>query len=203
MRLAEALPDDPIAGLPLQVASAADWASCALREPLKLLEDHAHCELKAAATGFRLLGSYPEHGAIVDAMLTLVREEMRHFERVREELVKRGQTTLHKPRPDRYVRRLLEASRQGGEPLPRLVDKLLICALIEARSCERFRLLAHAHTSLSDFYTELALAEDRHHATFIELANVTHGEGVAQRLEALGRYEAEIVTSLPPEPRIH
>jgi tRNA 2-(methylsulfanyl)-N6-isopentenyladenosine37 hydroxylase len=205
MSLEGALPRNSIEGLPLKSATPDDWAKVAASDLLSLLQDHAHCEMKAAATGFRLLGSYPDRDALVDAMSALVREEMRHFERVRDMLIERG-GRLGKSRPDRYVKRLRTATHKGANPGIQLIDKLIICAFVEARSCERFRVLARAESlpkDLREFYVELALAEDRHHETFLDLARLYSDSPLNQRIEEVSVLESEIINSLPHLCAIH
>lgn len=204
MTLIDDLPTHSIEGLPLLVATPASWAQVAAEDIDALLADHAHCEMKAAATGFRLLGSYPDRDALVDAMSALVREELRHFERVRALLLDRG-LKLGKPRPDRYVKRLLSESHRGATPGLQLIEKLIVCAFVEARSCERFRVLARTELpdNLAEFYAELALAEDRHHETFLDLARLYAEEDIEERIERVSKIEAEIIQSLPPLSAIH
>lgn len=208
MSLAHSIPENVIEGLPLLTPSPENWAEEAVKDIDELLADHAHCEMKAAATGFRLVGSYPERGELVDAMLILIREEMRHFERVRERLEARG-GKLGKSRPDRYVGRLRKDSHRGASPGQNLVDKLILCAFVEARSCERFRLLALEQQrlpgDLADFYKELALAEARHHETFLNLAQLySEVPGrYEQRLRDIAEVESKIIASLPALSAIH
>ncbi|MDF1663002.1 MAG: tRNA-(ms[2]io[6]A)-hydroxylase [Planctomycetota bacterium] len=204
MTLINNLPKNSIEGLPLLVATPDSWAEAAIEDIGELLADHAHCEMKAAATGFRLLGSYPDRDDLVEAMASLVREEMRHFERVRELLLERG-LKLGKPRPDRYVKRLLSESHRGSNPGLQLIEKLIVCAFVEARSCERFRVLARAKLpeSLAQFYAELALAEDRHHETFLDLARLYSEDDIEERIARVSKIEADIIQSLPPLSAIH
>lgn len=190
-----------IEGLPLLAPSSAGWAEAASVDIDALLIDHAHCEMKAAATGFRLLGSYPERVELVEAMLNLVREEMRHFERVRALILDRG-LSLGKALPDRYVKRLIAAVGGG-----KLADKLIICAFVEARSCERFRLLAGLGDQLPDglaaFYAELATAEARHHEVFLDLAALYAEGPIAERVREVGAAEAALIRALPAASAIH
>lgn len=204
MTLKNGLPENSIEGLPLLVPTPDSWAKTAIQDIDELLADHAHCEMKAAATGFRLLGSYPDRDALVEAMSSLVREEMRHFERVRELLIERG-LKLGKPRPDRYVKRLLSESHRGSNPGLQLIEKLIVCAFVEARSCERFRVLARANLpdGLAEFYAELALAEDRHHETFLELARLYAEDDIEPRIARVSEIEATIIQSLPALSAIH
>jgi tRNA 2-(methylsulfanyl)-N6-isopentenyladenosine37 hydroxylase len=204
MSLHNAVPECSTAGLPLAVATPGSWAEAATRDFNALLRDHAHCEMKAAATGFRLLGSYPDRDELVEAMSSLVREEMRHFERVRAFLLERG-VRLGKARPDRYVNRLRRETHKGSSPGIQLIEKLIMCAFVEARSCERFRVLARADLpgDLLEFYSELALAEDRHHETFLELARLYSEAPIDDRIKEVSLIEAAIIESLPAQSAIH
>lgn len=188
-----------IEGLPLVSASPAGWVAAACSDIDALLVDHAYCELKAASTALSLVVRFAERPALTEAMTDLAREEMKHFDRVHAIIRGRGRT-LTRIQGDRYVKRL----RALGDAS--ILDSLIQSAFIEARSCERFRLLAEAPVpaELRDFYSELARAEDRHHQLFLDLASAEAGEErVRSRVAELAPREAEIVASLPLEPRIH
>ncbi len=188
-----------IEGLPLSSPSPSGWVEAACADLDALLVDHAYCELKAASTALSLVVRFAERPALTEAMADLAREEMKHFDRVHA-LVRGRRRTLTRIQGDRYVKRL----RGLGDAS--LLDSLVRSAFIEARSCERFRLLAEAPLpeDLRGFYAELARAEDRHHELFLELAAAEVGEErVRSRVAELAPREAEIVASLPLEPRIH
>lgn len=192
-------------GLPLTVATPTAWIPVALAGIDALLVDHAHCEHKAASTAIALIGRFPGEPGLARAMLALAQEEMRHFRQVLDRIEARG-GTLTAPRPDRYVRALREWGfrRRGG--IGALGDLLLVSAFVEARSCERFRLLAEAlpDDALGTFYLRLADAEARHWETFRDLAVGAEGEaGVTRRLAEMAEAEGEIVRALPVEPRMH
>lgn len=199
----------PTAALPLDEPTPAGWAACALGGLDALLDDHAHCELKAASAAMSLIGRFPEAPGLVAAMVALAHEEMRHFRQVLKKLESRG-GALTPPRPDRYVRALRAWSfREKGGAGP-LVDALLVCAFVEARSCERFRLLTEAlreagdQPELAAFYLQLADAEGRHWETFRDLARAAApADQVARRLTAFSQAEGAIVAELPIEPRMH
>ncbi len=211
---------DPRDGLPLATATAPGWARIALSNVDALLVDHAHCEQKAASSGLALLGRHPESPGLVRAMLALVHEELRHFRQVVDLLEARG-GSLTPPRPDRYAGELRRLSCSLARGLGGLGDILVTAAFIEARSCERFRLLAEelavteteplppgldpeTGASLEGFYTRLADAEGRHWELFRDLAIGACGEpAVRRRLEVVAAAEAELVASLDPGPRIH
>lgn len=188
-----------IEGLPLGAPSPAGWVEAACADLDALLVDHAYCELKAASTALSLVVRFGNRPAIVESMADLAREEMKHFDRVHELIRGRGRT-LERIHGDPYVKRLRALCDAS------LLDSLLLSAFIEARSCERFRLLAEAPlpADLREFYAELARAEDRHHELFLRLAVAETGqERVRARVAELAPREAEIVAALPLEPRIH
>lgn len=192
---------------PLSRATAPGWAATALQDLDALLVDHAHCEEKAAASALKFLAQHADVKGLWRAMTALAHEELRHFRAVTEMLEARG-GTLTRPKPDRYAGELrrLSASLPGG--LGGLGDALLAAALIEARSCERFRLLAaelrDRDADLSNFYRQLADAEERHWELFRDLAiEATSAQRVARRLPQLAEAEGELIASLPHGPRIH
>jgi len=201
----ELIPDERVAAL--RVATPPGWAEVALADLASTMSDHAHAEKKAALTGLSLLSREPQRGDMARKMAKLAREELRHLDQVLEHLQRLG-FALAPDRPDRYAGALL-ALRRNGEPAA-LVDRLLIAALIEARSWERLNLLGLAlaeipeHAELSAFYSELARSEAGHYRLFVELAErECPGEDVAARLDELALAEAEIILDLPHEPRIH
>jgi len=190
---------DSISGLPLAEASPPGWAEAACADLDALLADHAYCELKAASTALSLIVRFAERPGLADAMTDLAREEMKHFDRVHALVKERGRS-LPAIHGDAYAKRLREL---GG---PSLLDALVAGAFIEARSCERFRLLADAPVPepLKDFYHELAVAEERHHELFLSLAAEEVGEDrVRRRVAEVAPREARIVRELPLGPRIH
>jgi tRNA-(ms[2]io[6]A)-hydroxylase len=201
----EELPEDPLEGLPLVEPTPGAWARTVERDLDRTLSDHAHCELKAASTALRLLGRYAPDAELSRDLCALAREEMRHFERVHELVLARG-GVLAPPGPDRYVKELRARSQRGLTPDLVLLDLLVVCAFVEARSCERFRILACSieDERLRAFYRELALAEARHHELFLEHAARRSGEERARaRTREVAAIEAEIIRSLPLEARIH
>jgi len=179
------------------------WLPCALEGLDGLLVDHAHCEKKAAATALSLVGAYPERERLVRQLSALAIEELRHFRAVLDQLQAR-RLGLSRDRGDPYAKQLMQHVRSSGEA--RLMDRLLVGGLIEARSHERLTLLAGGieDPALAAFYASLARAEKGHARLFVELAEGYGGEGpVGERLDELARHEAEIVAGLPLEPRIH
>jgi tRNA-(ms[2]io[6]A)-hydroxylase len=157
--------------LGLELPTDPRWVRIAEKDLKEILVDHAYCEQKAASSCISLIVSYPEHQELVDTLTPIVAEEWGHFERVLDQLRMRG-WVLGKPRKDEYVAGIQQFVMKGGSANHRLVDRLLINALIEARSCERFRLLAReiSDESLRSFYYELMVSEAGHYKTFLQLA---------------------------------
>jgi tRNA 2-(methylsulfanyl)-N6-isopentenyladenosine37 hydroxylase len=178
------------------------WLPCALAHLDEILIDHAHCEKKAASTAVSLLFRYPERRALLAGLSALAREELGHFELVLQHLDARGVRLRHQV-PSPYAGDLMAAVRTV-EP-ERLLDTLLCSALIEARSCERMRLLAGAlGPPLADLYESLLVSEARHHRTYLELALEVVPESVMRdRLRELAAHEAGVLARIPPVPRFH
>lgn len=182
--------------LGLLAATDERWADAALADLDAVLRDHAHCEMKAASHAMSLAARHPDDLVLVRKLVAVAQEELAHFDRVLAILVARG-IPLGTPPVDEYA----AALRTRVAKLPRaegaLVDRLLVCALIEARSCERFKLLCdrlgESH-ELHAFYKELFVAEARHFREFVELAAGASSEPAATaRLRRIAAIEAEIV----------
>ena len=168
-----------------------------------LLIDHAHCEKKAAGVAMNLLFSYVEHVELTRAMTEIVAEELDHFHQVLALLDRRG-IRFYKLPPSSYGAKLHELVRKD-EP-QRAVDRLLVAALIEARSCERFGLLRDrlADRELADFYGSLFESEARHHSTYVRLAkDFLPDDAVHQRLAELAETEGRIIEVGEERPRMH
>ena len=191
--------------LHLTVPSDPAWITCALGNLDGVLVDHAHCEMKAAANALSMAARHPDDPHVVRLLTDIAREEIDHFQRVLALLLVRG-LELGTPPVDPYVAALRRVHTQIGPSRVAknagAVDRLLACALIEARSCERFDLLAHALVvrdgDLAAFYAELRTSEARHYRTFIDLALRTAGgdeRWVFERLEKFARAEGGIVTT--------
>jgi tRNA 2-(methylsulfanyl)-N6-isopentenyladenosine37 hydroxylase len=189
--------------LGLKVPTDPAWATAAIRDIQAVLIDHAHCEIKAASNALSLAARHPGDLEIVRSLTDLAREEIDHFQRVVAVLAVRN-LTLGPPPVDPYVAELRRAAtdlprRQGTAPI---VDRLLVGALIEARSCERFKLLAEAaagEEDLSALWSELLASEARHYRTFVALAERAAGGDravVASRLAELAEVEGTIVSAL-------
>jgi tRNA-(ms[2]io[6]A)-hydroxylase len=169
----------------------------------ELLIDHAHCEKKAAGVAMNLLFAYVEDVELCRAMTAIVQEELAHFHLVLDLLARRG-IRFRKLRPGRYGEQLHALIRKT-EP-QRAVDRLLVAALIEARSCERFGLLRDtlADVELAQFFGSLFESEARHHSTYVKLAcHFRPEEEVRQRLRELAEAEARIIAAGDDVPRMH
>ena len=180
-----------------------DWGRWAAEFIGEILLDHAHCEKKAASTALSLIFRYPEFPQLARPLSEVAREELEHFELVLTQLQRRGES-FRRQSPSPYAGRLLKIVRTG-EP-DRLVDTLLCCAAIEARSCERMKLLAEAdlEPELSEMYGGLLESEARHHCLYVDLAaTVMAREAVRVRLEEVMNHESEILFLAPSVPRMH
>lgn len=171
------------------------WVNIAEKNIEEILIDHAYCEQKAASSCISLIIQYPEMEKLVETLTPIVAEEWGHFERVMDELRKRGMA-FGRPRKDEYVEQLQSVIKKGGSRKDQLLEKLLMNALIEARSCERFRLLSKElnDKSLSKFYHELMVSEAGHYKIFLELAREYSDEtAVENRWKELLKKEAELI----------
>ena len=194
--------------LPLKYETPASWATHALREPLALLNDHAHLEKKAAANALELLNRWPEPNPPenwVAAMTAIARDEVEHLATVSRLLARRG-GRLTRQHGNPYAADLHKLVRRG-KGKEELVDRLMISALIEARSCERFRLLADTvedDAELAKLYKALWASEHGHYRTFIDLAEqILPSNEVEQRWQQMLRDEAKLIQRQSPGPRMH
>jgi tRNA-(ms[2]io[6]A)-hydroxylase len=184
--------------LGLQLATDPRWVNLAEKSLEEILTDHAYCEQKAATSCISLIQSYPDKEEMVFALAPIVTEEWGHFRLVLAELKKRG-LALGRQRKDEYVNALMQFEKKGGSRDERLLERLLICALIEARSCERFRLLSlHiAEDSLKVFYHSFMVSEAGHYRMFLDLANqYASPAAVKARWNEYLEYETEIMKGL-------
>jgi tRNA-(ms[2]io[6]A)-hydroxylase len=184
--------------LGLELPSDPRWINIAEKNIGDILIDHAYCEQKAASSCISLIVQYPDKEELVDMLTPVVAEEWSHFERVIEELRKRN-IPLGKQRKDEYVDALQKVLKKGGSRQEQLVEKLLMNALIEARSCERFKILWKniGDDGLSKFYYELMVSEAGHYKNFLQLAkHYLPEEAVNSRWRELLEQEAEIVKNL-------
>ncbi|MBI6118166.1 tRNA-(ms[2]io[6]A)-hydroxylase [Salegentibacter maritimus] len=191
--------------LGLKLPTDPRWANIAEKNIEEILIDHAYCEQKAASTAISLIVSFPEYTELVDEMIALSREEMGHFKMVHEQLLKRGYV-LGRDRKDEYVVKLLSFFPKGGSRTTQLVHRLLIAGLIEARSCERFRLLSEElqDKELADFYHRLMISEANHYTMFLKFAR-KYGERseVDKKWNDLLDFEANIMKDLGKDKTIH
>ena len=186
----------------LGCATPRAWVDWALQNPVILLVDHANCEKKAASTALNLMYRYVEHPRLLKKLSRLAREELRHFEQVLAIMNSRG---IDYPQ--------LSASRYAGElrkqvrthEPARLVDTLLIGAIIEARSCERFAaLVPELDEELAEFYASLLKSESRHFTDYLKLAEeVSSSQETASRLPALLHSERVLIEAVDTEFRFH
>ena len=196
------------ADLPLRYKTPASWAQSVLRQPLELLNDHAHLEKKAAANALELLNRWPEPRPPenwVAAMTAVSRDEVEHLAVVCRLLARRG-GRLSKSHANPYASELHKLVRRG-QGTGELVDRLMISSLIEARSCERFALLADAveeDKELKKLYAGLWASEHGHYKTFIQLAEqIQPATEVAKRWDQMLEAEAKIIRRQPPGARMH
>ncbi len=179
----------------LRLPSDPYWARLALQSPQEILTDHAWLEQKAASSCISLIVNYSDRQQLVEVLAPIVSEEWGHFRMVLHELWKRG-LKLGRPRKDEYVNGLMAwVRKQQGRDI-QLLDRLILGALIEARSCERFRLLHEkvADRDLARFYYDLMISEARHYRTFLDLAKMFFPEDqVEQRWKEGLAYEAELL----------
>lgn len=192
--------------LGLQLATDPRWVNIAEKSIEYILTDHAWCEQKAASSGISLLSRFSEFQEVVDRVSPVIAEEWGHFRKVLKELKKRG-FELGPQRKDLYVNHLQEYAKRGGSKKLQLVEYLLMFAMIEARSCERFRLLSlHVEDErLKDFYHEFMVSEAGHYKLFLGLAKeYADEEYVEERWKDWLKYEAEMISKLKPRAdRIH
>lgn len=184
--------------LGLELPTDPRWINIAEKNIHEILIDHAYCEQKAASSCISLITQYPDKDKLVDVLTPIVAEEWSHFDRVIRELRKRG-LSLGPPRKDEYVEKLINVMLKGGSREQQLMERLLMNALIEARSCERFKLLwKNLHDQeLSEFYYELMVSEAGHYKNFLQLAKVySPEETVMSRWREWLEQEAVIVKGL-------
>lgn len=176
------------------------WVNLAQISLEEILTDHAYCEQKAATSCISLIQGFPDKEELVNELSPIVTEEWGHFRLVLQELRKRN-FKLGRQRKDEYVNRLLQFEIKGGSEENRLLDKLLICALIEARSCERFKKLSEGLNDdyLKSFYRRFMESEAGHYVSFIELAETYNDKDmVRKRWQEWLQYEAEMIKHLEP-----
>ena len=191
--------------LGLKLPTDPRWVNIVEKNIEDILTDHAFCEQKAASTAISLIVSFPEYSELVEEMTSLVQEEMSHFKMVHDKILEYG-WTLGRDRKDDYVIALLKFFPKGGSRTTQLVHRLLYAALIEARSCERFRLLSEEleDKKLAHFYRKLMISEASHYTMFLKFAR-QYGDRneVDKKWQALLNYEAEIMKKLSRKQTVH
>jgi len=191
--------------LGLKLPTDPRWVNIVEKNIEDILTDHAYCEQKAASTAISLIVSFPEYTDLIKEMVELVNEEMSHFKMVHDKILDRG-WILGRDRKDDYVIALLKFFPKGGSRTTQLVHRLLYAALIEARSCERFRLLSEEleDKKLAKFYRKLMISEAGHYTMFLNFAR-QYGDRkeVDEKWENLLVFEAEIMKNLGNKETIH
>lgn len=182
------------------------WANLAERNLEEIMTDHAYCEQKAASSAISTIVRFPEFSDLVDVMSDIAQEEMEHFQRVHQKILDRG-WTLGKERRDEYVKKLSAFFKGHKDRRVQLVDKLLLSAMIEARSCERFHVLSKnvGDKELAEFYHELELSEANHYKVFLKFARKYGKEvmDVDKKWEEFLEYEAQVIKDYSKGKLIH
>ncbi len=191
--------------LGLKLSTDPRWAELVDKDLGAILSDHAWCEQKAASNAISMIVRYPENIQLVEELTRIAQEEITHFGMVVERIKERG-LPLEPERKDHYVNQLLTFIRKDGSKAERLVDRLLFSAMIEARSCERFKMLSEriGDEDLRAFYRDLMISEAGHYTTFIGFARAS-GEGidVDARWQEFLAFEAELITNYGRTPTMH
>ncbi len=191
--------------LGLKLPTDPRWVNIVEKNIEAILTDHAYGEQNAASTAISLIIGFPEYSELIEEMIALSREEMAHFKMVHDRIIARGQK-LGRDRKDEYVLKLLKFFPKGGSRTTQLVHRLLYAALIEARSCERFRLLSEQleDKELAEFYHKLMVSEASHYTMFLKFAR-QYGDKIEvdEKWEALLKYEAEIMKNLGTKGWVH
>jgi tRNA-(ms[2]io[6]A)-hydroxylase len=192
--------------LNLKLPTDPNWVNIAKMNISEILTDHAYCEQKAASTAISMIISFPQYPKLVSAMADLAQEEMSHFKMVHDLIIERG-LKLGRERKDYYVINLRSFFPKGGSKNNHLINKLLVAGLIEARSCERFRILSEKleDIKLRKFYRKLMISEASHYTMFLRLARHygNSREQVDMKWENLLDYEAELINTLGDKESIH
>lgn len=192
--------------LGLKLETDPDWVNIVEKNISEILTDHAWCEQKAATNAISLVIAFPEKSDLVEAMLSIAKEELTHFEMVHQKIKERGYE-FGPERKDHYVADLYKFMRKGHIRRISLIDRLLFAAIVEARSCERFRILSEQikDEDLKAFYKELMISEANHYTVFLGFAR-KYGEGVEDvnaRWQQWLEHEAEVVKNYGKSETIH
>ena len=192
--------------LKLKLPTDPRWVNIVEKNIEEILTDHAYCEQKAASNAITIVVKNPEKTEMVTALLELAKEELTHFQMVHQKLTERG-FILGKERKDEYVNLLYDFMRKGGSRQTQLIDRLLFAAMIEARSCERFRVLSEniKDADLASFYRELMISEANHYTLFIGFARKygSHIEYIDARWQEWLNFEADLIKNYSKKETIH
>jgi len=191
--------------LGLKLPTDPRWVNIVEKNIEDILTDHAWCEQKAASTAVSLIVGFPEYTELVQEMISLVKEEISHFKMVHDKILERG-WVLGRDRKDEYVLQVVQFFPKGGSKTTQLVHSLLYAALIEARSCERFRLLSEEleDKELADFYRKLMVSEANHYTMFLGFARqYGNRKDVDHKWNQLLTFEAEVMKELGNHQSIH
>jgi len=191
--------------LGLKLPTDPRWVNIVEKNIEDILTDHAYCEQKAASTAISFIVSFPEYSGLVQEMIALVKEEISHFKMVHDRILAHG-WIMGRDRKDNYVLQIVKFFPKGGSRTTQLVHRLLYAALIEARSCERFRLLSEElkDKELAEFYRKLMVSEANHYTMFLGFAR-EYGERdeVDKKWHELLSFEAEVMKDLGTNETIH
>ena len=191
--------------LGLKLPTDPRWVSLVESNIEEILTDHAWCEQKAASNAISIVVNNPEYDELVSEMLSLAQEELEHFERVHKIITARGYK-LGPERKDSYVNELFKFMKKGGSRNESLIERLLFAAMIEARSCERFRVLSQniEDKELAEFYHELMVSEAGHYTLFLKLAKkLSDKTDVDKRWAEWLAHEAEVIKNYGKSETIH
>lgn len=191
--------------LGLKLPTDPRWINIVEKNIEEILTDHAYCEQKAASNAITIIVKFPQYTDVVQAMTELAKEEIEHFQMVHQEILKRG-LKLGRERKDSYIHDLLSFIRKGGDDEQQFVERMLFGAMIEARSCERFRILSEelSDPNLRTFYRELMESEARHYTTFLNFAKkYSERIDVDQRWKEFLEFESTLMTKYGKQETIH
>lgn len=191
--------------LGLKLTTDPRWVNIVEKNIEEILTDHAYCEQKAASNAISIIVKFPQYPDVVEAMGNLVKEEMEHFQMVHREIQKRGME-LGRERRDEYIHDLLAYITKGGDEEQQFVERMLFAAMVEARSCERFRLLSEEleDPELKVFYRELMESEARHYMMFLNFAKkYAIRIDVEKRWKEFLEYEATLMLKYGKKETIH
>jgi len=191
--------------LRLKLPTDPRWVNIVEKNIAEILTDHAYCEQKAASNAISIIVKFPEYSELVTAMVQLAKEELEHLHMVHEKIIARG-LVLGKERRDKYVNQLYDFMKKGGARQSMLTERLLFAAMIEARSCERFKVLSEniSDPELAGFYHELMISEATHYTMFLGFARkYDDPEKVDKRWQEFLDFEAGVIARLGVEETIH